>query len=389
MLAKSQVSRPGSLAALLIGWVAAFGFQSTAGAHDPGLSGSVVQISDDRIVSHDSFSWKDIDGLVRVDANGDGKVEDAELLAKSPELEALGAQMFSWQVNGSSLTRVSTTATIGSDENRDLIFTSIYLRPGNSEPAALAISFGGLDRLSSGHRHVLEVQNEQGEAISRDLLGRDHRATIVEMGAPDSHRAGAAAASKATAAPFTTFPRFVFLGAEHIVTGYDHLLFLVAIVLACQSFRTLVICITVFTVAHSLTLILATLGVIRVSPDIVEPIIAASIVTVALLHLFAPGLNRYLPALTFAFGLIHGLGFAGSIAPVMAAGTGGRSGLIISLAGFNLGVELGQLLIVLLLVPLLHLAERRSAWFRIRLEPAGCVAIALLGAYWMVERIFL
>ena len=146
----------------------------------------------------------------------------------------------------------------------------------------------------------------------------------------------------------TPFPRFVFLGTEHILTGYDHVLFLVAIVLVCQSLRTLVTCITLFTVAHSLTLILATFGVVRVSSNVVEPIIAASIAAVALLHLFAPGLNPYLPGLTFAFGLIHGLGFAGSIAPVLAAGTGGRSGLLSSLAGFNLGVELGQLLLILL-----------------------------------------
>lgn len=378
----------------IIGVVAATAALShDARAHDPGLSGSVVKVTGNQIAWHDSFAWKDIDRLVKLDANGDGRIEDGELVARRKELAELGAAMFSVRIDGTLAPQLSTVAKLGTDGEGDIIFISVYASPRAVGPANLAVTFKGLDKFASGHRHILEVQDETGKAVLRDLLGRgdvdaDVSFPSAAVQTDSGAKLGATEAYPASASS-TPFPRFVVLGAEHILFGYDHVLFLVAIVLACQSLRTLVACITLFTVAHSLTLILASLGVVHVSAGVVEPIIAGSIVAVALLHLLAPGLTRYLPALTFVFGLIHGLGFAGSIAPVLAAGTGGQAGLVVSLAGFNVGVELGQLLLVLLLMPLLQLAARRSPSFRMRLQPAACVVIALLGTYWMFERIFL
>ena len=175
---------------------------------------------------------------------------------------------------------------------------------------------------------------------------------------------------------------FFRLGVEHILTGYDHLLFLLALLLRGGRFLSLLKIITAFTVAHSITLALAVLGVVTIPGRIIEPAIAASIVWVALENLLrrdAPS-QRWL--VSFVFGLVHGFGFASAIEPLALP----PARLALALLGFNLGVEAGQALVVALLLPLLLWMRGRS--WEPRVVRAASLGVAAVGLGWVVQRVF-
>jgi hypothetical protein len=174
------------------------------------------------------------------------------------------------------------------------------------------------------------------------------------------------------------FPRFVHLGAEHILLGWDHVLFLVILLLGASSLKSVIKLASAFTVAHSVTLALAVLGVVEVPGAIVEPLIAASIVYVAVENVLG-GESRTRLAVVFLFGLLHGLGFAGAV--TFADGTP----LLGALIGFNLGIEAGQALIIAAVFPLL-LAVRRFKWSGFAHAAAGSAAAAM-GLFWLSERV--
>jgi hydrogenase/urease accessory protein HupE len=177
---------------------------------------------------------------------------------------------------------------------------------------------------------------------------------------------------------------FFLFGVEHILTGYDHLLFLVALLLTCKKFKESAAIITCFTIAHSITLALAALGVVRLRGEIVEPIIALSIVYVAVENLFAPTVLWRRAAITGLFGLVHGLGFASALRDIGLGTIPG--GVLWPLLKFNLGVEAGQLCVAAVLLPLL-LRARRSERLTEWLVPSGSILVALFGGYWLVMRV--
>ncbi|HJO26903.1 MAG TPA: HupE/UreJ family protein [Planctomycetota bacterium] len=181
--------------------------------------------------------------------------------------------------------------------------------------------------------------------------------------------AGGAGAKGHSALGFSAFLR---LGIEHILSGWDHLAFLLALLLSARSLRSVLWLVTAFSAAHSLTLALAALGHISLPSGLVECAIALSIALVAAENLWL-GTGRSLWPEAFTFGLLHGLGFAGFLGDTLSAlGAGpqgeGRS-LLPPLIGFNLGVEAGQLAVALALVPLLRLMPRRQADAESRLAP--------------------
>ena len=241
-------------------------------------------------------------------------------------------------------------------------------------PGRLKRVLGFLDRLPAGHVHVALLRLPGGMVQRTARAG----APVLEVQAQPGAWAGAG--------------RFLRLGAEHIFQGADHIAFLIGVLLLGGSFRQLVGIITAFTIAHSVTLALATLGWVVPPPRLIEPLIALSIVAVAVENLVA--LREPLSAervrtaighrwrLTFAFGLVHGFGFAGALRALELP----RALLAPSLLTFNLGVEIGQLVTVALAWPLLR-------WLRGvgRMWPVGMrwasLAVAGLGAYWLVDRV--
>jgi len=174
-----------------------------------------------------------------------------------------------------------------------------------------------------------------------------------------------------------TMWEYLKLGVEHIWTGYDHLLFVAALVLLKQPLMNYIKILTAFTLGHSITLAIAALDILRLPASIIEPLIALSIVYVAIENIWIKKLKwRWLLAL--GFGLIHGFGFA-----QVLQGTLGDY-YILSLFSFNLGVEIGQLIVAAVLLPLLILFSRRK-WYRQAAYSVSGV-IAVIGLYWLIER---
>jgi len=241
-------------------------------------------------------------------------------------------------------------------------------------PGRLRMELGFLAQLPEGHLHVALLR-VPGGTVQRTASAR---APILEVEAQPGAWAGAG--------------RFLRLGAEHIFQGADHLALLVGVLLLGGTLRQLLGIVTAFTAAHSVTLALATFGWLVPPPRLIEPLIALSIVAVAvenLLALRAPLSGERVRSaisrrwrLTFAFGLVHGFGFAGALRALELP----RSLLGPSLLTFNLGVELGQLAVVALAWPLLRWVRGLpGAWPRGVRWASG--ALAALGAVWLVQRL--
>jgi len=177
--------------------------------------------------------------------------------------------------------------------------------------------------------------------------------------------------------------RYVALGLEHIATGADHLLFLLALVLCLRTLRAVMLAETAFTLSHTLSFTASALGWLRVSATAAEACIAVSLVLVAL-DVGRPQRDASwkTAGLAFAFGLVHGLGFAGGLAEIGLPATAVPA----ALAGFASGVELGQVAFLLIAVSVLRLAERMPGVARAAVR-AGAYAIGGVGCYWLIERL--
>jgi hydrogenase/urease accessory protein HupE len=174
---------------------------------------------------------------------------------------------------------------------------------------------------------------------------------------------------------------FVGEGVRHIVTGFDHVLFIVTLMLVVRSWRHLAVIVTSFTAAHSVTLALATLGVVAVSPRIVEPLIAVTVLVVAVDAVVRPEAKAR-AAVAFGFGLVHGLGLSSVLRDL---GLSGRE-VIPALFGFNVGVEIGQLAIVAPLFWLILLLRKRETAYA-RLRGVLCASVAAVALFWIAVRV--
>jgi len=192
----------------------------------------------------------------------------------------------------------------------------------------------------------------------------------------------AAARSVALDRPSADFPSVVALGVEHILGGWDHLLFLFGLLLRGGSWLALAKIVTAFTLAHSVTLALAVFDVVILPDRLVEAVIALSIAFVAAENLFLRPVVSRRWLVSFCFGLVHGFGFSTVLREMRLP----SQGLLLSLLGFNVGVELGQGLVVALAFPALALIKR-TAWER-RVVWSSSAAILLIGVVLFVERAF-
>ena len=229
---------------------------------------------------------------------------------------------------------------------------------------ALAIRDDWPEVMGAHFQTVLSVRQPGRPSVEFVFL-EDRRAATLDL---------------ATAAPTGWFA-FIAMGVEHILGGLDHLLFLLALLALARGLWQTVTIVTGFTVAHSITLSLAVLGVVDVPSRIVEPLIAASIVWVAVENLVAPsGIGRRW-LIAAGFGLIHGLGFASALTELDLS----RDALVRALVGFNVGVELGQIAFVVVVMPPLAWASRPGRLPR--LPQILSVLVAGVGAVWLVLRL--
>lgn len=174
---------------------------------------------------------------------------------------------------------------------------------------------------------------------------------------------------------------FVFLGIEHILTGYDHVLFLISLLMLGGGFGYLLKVVTAFTISHSVTLTLAVLDIVTLPVRFVESAIALTIIYVAAENFWRKNLRRRW-LLTFIFGLIHGLGFAGVLQEIHLS----QSHLALSLASFNVGVEIGQIMIVSIAFVVLRSIQKYSWELNLRRLLSGCVVA--MGLFWFIQRAF-
>ena len=304
----------------------------------------------------------DMDLLHQLDTNLDDVVG-------APEIEAARDRLAGYVAKHVAVTRdgarvpLAVTAVGPWADSQGQPYVELTLRgavPAPARPLDLQVTL--LRDLYSDHRVLAEAATKAG---SRQFVFQGGNTWRVEPGAPSR---------------WATAREFVKLGVEHIVTGYDHVLFLLALLLVAESLRHVVAIVTSFTLAHSVTLALATLGLVEPSGRVVEAVIALSIAYVGVENILARRVrHRWL--LTFAFGLVHGFGFAGILREMNLE----RSGLVLSLLSFNLGVELGQVAIVALLWPLLKALHRSAR--RPQVVRYASAAIALCGLAWFVERV--
>jgi len=214
------------------------------------------------------------------------------------------------------------------------------------------------------YQTIATIRSPQGGG-GEHLLGQGSAWISVDLGAPTP----------------VGLARFISLGVEHILTGYDHLLFLFALLAGAANFWRVLGIASMFTLAHSITLSLAVTGLVHAPSAVVEPMIALSIIWVAVENVLGAGRLWRRFAVAFMFGLVHGLGFADALTPLALAGWP----LVRALAGFNLGVELGQMIAIALVLPIMITIGRLAS--AVLVYRYASLAVAAAGAYWLVERI--
>ena len=220
------------------------------------------------------------------------------------------------------------------------------------------------------HQTFLNVY-EEGTLVHQEIFTQDHKVFVYEAGGRQGWR--------------SVVEKFLPAGIYHIFTGPDHILFIVGLLLMGGSLVRLLSIVTAFTIAHSITLSLAALSVINLSPRLIEPAIALSIVYVGIDNLMVGKRGRDVRAwIAFVFGFVHGFGFAGVLREFGLP----REALGWSLFSFNFGVEIGQACIVVIVAFLLAALGKRSQNLRQRVLVGGSVCVSLAGTYWFIQRVF-
>jgi hypothetical protein len=263
------------------------------------------------------------------------------------------------------------TPEIAVDSHADELYAVFDMSTSCAGEGALRVQSNLLFELDDSHRSLLTVNNGDNSLVAVLTNNAREWTQDAPMGA------------------WRSFVSFVGQGVWHIWIGFDHLAFLMLLLLplareanvaTAERVTQILRVVTAFTVAHSITLICAALGILELPSRWVEATIAASIVIAAVANLLNVA-ARYNIAMAFGFGLIHGVGFAGALADI-ATDTQHR---VLALFGFNLGVELGQLVVVAAVFPILFLWQTPSR-VRQRAMVAGSAAMGMLGVAWLLER---
>lgn len=333
-------------------------------AHDPGLSSLDVRSTSSSI--HTRLSLSPRDAELAAGLTVDGQFTAEELALAMPRLRTFAREAIDLRVGEHRL--VAGSSDVGLEGDATVFIDLRFAVPGLQTHAT--VSSDVPRRLAAGHRQLLTVRAADGTVGTERVLSirdRDERVSLE-----------VASGSLARARDFFA------LGLEHILAGYDHLLFLAGLLLGVRRLRDVVATASAFTMGHSVTLACAVLGVATMPPAIVEPLIAASIVYVGVENLATKGLGtRWRTALPF--GLVHGFGFAGALQE-LGVGTGSAAAL--PLGFFNLGVEAGQVGVALVLWPVLQRLRASAAQMPSRFIPRVCSGlVAACGAYWFVVRI--
>lgn len=348
-----------------------------AHAHEVDLSQSTLGMQRGNLTAALRFSLQDLAGPLALDTNGDGQVDADDLENGLPAIGkfveshmhvAADGKPVEWLARSWYVTELPPDATQSTDAaSTPAVHQQITIElaaPFDGSPRELTVSADLWRDLAARHRHVVQV--EWPGASDQKLLTAESPSHTFTLGKEQSLAAQVA--------------EYMKLGIEHIFLGYDHIMFLVGLVIVGGRFASLVKIVTAFTIAHSITLALAVLGVVTPASRWVESGIALSIAYVAIENLISSA-PRHRWVLAFCFGLVHGFGFAGVLTEIGLP----TRGLAAALLAFNFGVEVGQLCIVAALFPL-------ALWLsRTRFQRPVVIGVSLIvlvfAVGWFVERV--
>ncbi len=329
------------------------------------------------------LALKDLEMAVGIDANHDGRISWREVKVAEEVIKQYAKS--SLQVTQGENICETLFSPIQIEELSSAVFASLDFTLLCSQPgfkvssSPLKISYSPFFHLDQSHRGIVSVYSLSGEWVK--VIGPDN--TKIEI-------------NTVTDSTISAGLQFIKEGIWHIWIGIDHILFLLALLMPTVLFRSrgtwqphgeikpvlldVLKMVTSFTLAHSITLMAATLGWISLSSSVVETIIALSVV-LAGLHMLFPLQHDRRWLFVFLFGLIHGFGFASVLSDLSLP----TQAFWASIVGFNIGVEIGQLVIVLILLPVFY-GLRRSRQYQQWLMPSGAVMMMMMGSVWAIER---
>ena len=357
-------------------------------AHRSNESYVYFNVADDSLSGRFEVTLPDLDKLLQVDANEDGEVQESELNEAGPKIFEYLSKRLSVEIEGKTIGLEPTDIKL-LDAGQVGVFAQIGFDTIGVEnvPEELRIHYAPLTDVNSNHAGFILIDSntrtgvEENEAfVSLTFDEGDPFKTLSLVGEPW----------------MKVFVDFVIHGVWHIWLGFDHVIFLITLLLPSvmialnrkwapeeefgSAFWNVVKIVTAFTLSHSVTLALAALGIVSLPASFVEAVIAASIIIVALMNI-APSLHRHMLLVVLAFGLFHGFGFANVLAPLPIDPT--RK--VVGLAAFNIGVELGQIAIVIVVFPILWLL-RRWALYPFMAFRLGTLVLVLIAGMWLIER---
>jgi hypothetical protein len=342
-------------------------------------NGFLVARVDGKVISGSyELAVRDAELSVGVDADHDGKVTWGELRAAEPQIAGYIGQHLTLAAQGKICDLTIQSMQINDRVDGTYAWLPFTARCSDSVEQ-LTIRYSVMDGIDPSHRGLLTLT--AGDSVQTAVLDSKTAQAAFAVFAPSKWRA---------------FVEYLHAGVWHILSGIDHLLFLLSLLLPAVLFRksgrwepvtqarpaliSILKVVTAFTLAHSITLTLAALDVVRLPSRLTESVIAASIIVAALNNIF-PVVTESRARIAFAFGLLHGFGFA-SVLSDMGLPHGAR---VISLLAFNLGIEAGQLAVVLSVMPIIYLI-RAGAFYRRGVMPWGSAVIAAIATVWLVQR---
>lgn len=344
-------------------------------AHQLNSSYSTLEIAHHQIKLTLMFDISDLERVFPLDENRDGAVDREEAQKGMPEMYAYFAEHYSVALGYTPVEMEPQEGNFYLDEFGNMFINFIFTKNVSAAPEEIGYRIDFFEKFGQAHKNLAKAV--AGDTLQTAILTADQPRHRFVLGEEVSLLA--------------RFREFIVLGIEHIFLGYDHIMFLLGLIAIGGRFIDLIKIVTSFTIAHSITLILAALEVVALPGRLIESGIALSIAYVAAENFIiftgnnsaeAENLTRHRWVLTFFFGLVHGFGFANVLRDL---GLPGR-GLIGSLLSFNIGVELGQIAIVGVLFPIiLSLAKTK---FQRQVVYAVSSIIFVFGLSWFIERSF-
>lgn len=359
-------------------------------AHKLGESYLFLNIYNHRIEGRVEITLTDLGNVIALDKNSDGKISQEELDSGIDAVKSYVSERISLGTNQSPYPIRYTTHRIMKTSFGKYAMLDFIVDDLQEMPSMLDVDYALLFDIDPKHRGLLVIENNPIAGIA------DNEKVVSLIFSPKHQRQKLDLTSSSRVHGFLAF---IGQGIWHIWIGIDHILFLIALILPAvliredniwkavpnfrPSFIKVVKIVSLFTVAHSITLSLAALGIVQLPSRLIESVIAASVVLVGLNNIYPIFADRGW-VIIFGFGLFHGFGFANVLSHLGLQ----QSSLIVSLLGFNLGVEIGQTAIISIVFPTFYALRLLKNFYSNVLLRFGSAAVALIALLWFIERAF-